>query len=327
MSEYAVPATGALILNEDNEIFLMKSPKWENKWLVPGGKVDKGESMEQTVRREVKEETGIELDEVEFLDAKDGGNPDDFERDTHFIFLNFVCRAEDPDVELGQREATDYAWIEPEEALRELDLNDSTADFIRNYLGKPKDRNNSRERLLSVMATKDRLKELSDLSSGEKTVDEILEQLRLSAQDKKHDIKLVLQELFFKLDEKESGKEDIERIYGQMEGLADEVEEGQKEVYEEKEVKDFVALFDLGVFYEVLADLGKAAEAENYRSYLEKALEVYEKAEETKGEGLEEDFTIHPHLHRFGTILEDFEEKREDSESMNYRERIEEKKQ
>lgn len=32
--EYAVPATGALVLNEDDEIFLMKSPKWDGKWLA-----------------------------------------------------------------------------------------------------------------------------------------------------------------------------------------------------------------------------------------------------------------------------------------------------
>ena len=43
--KYAVPATGALILNENDKIFLMKSPKWENQWLVPGGKVEKGDSM------------------------------------------------------------------------------------------------------------------------------------------------------------------------------------------------------------------------------------------------------------------------------------------
>lgn len=133
MSEYAVPATGALILNENDEIFLMKSPKWENQWLVPGGKVEEGDTMEETVRKEVKEETGLEVKDIEFLEVKDGGNPDDFSRETHFIFLNFVCRAENPDVELDQREATEYVWIDPHEALEQLDLNDSTADFIRNY--------------------------------------------------------------------------------------------------------------------------------------------------------------------------------------------------
>jgi nucleoside triphosphatase len=137
--EYAVPATGALILNEDDEIFLMKSPKWENQWLVPGGKVEKGDSMQETVRKEVKEETGLEVKDVELLNVKDGGNPDDFSRDTHFIFLNFTCRAENQEVELDQREAVDYTWIDPEEALRSnLDINEGTEVFIEEFLAAEK---------------------------------------------------------------------------------------------------------------------------------------------------------------------------------------------
>lgn len=133
--EYAVPATGALILNDNDEIFLMKSPKWENQWLVPGGKVEKGDSMKETVEKEIREETGLEVTNINFLEAKDGGNPDDFERDTHFIFLNFSCRAENQEVELDEREAVDYVWIAPEEALESnLEINDSTRDFIRKWL-------------------------------------------------------------------------------------------------------------------------------------------------------------------------------------------------
>lgn len=133
--EYAIPATGALILNENDEIFLMKSPKWDGQWLVPGGKVEKGDSMEETVRKEVLEETGLKVEDVELLNVKDGGNPDDFERDTHFIFLNFTCRAENQDVELDQREAIDYTWIKPQAALKsDLDINDSSLEFIKNFL-------------------------------------------------------------------------------------------------------------------------------------------------------------------------------------------------
>lgn len=132
--EYAVPATGALILNENDEIFLMKSPKWENQWLVPGGKVEKGDSMEKTVKKEVREETGLEVTDIEFLEAKDGGNPEDFERDTHFIFLNFVCKALNQEVVLDEREAVDYRWIDPQKALEgNLDINNSTRDFIRTW--------------------------------------------------------------------------------------------------------------------------------------------------------------------------------------------------
>jgi nucleoside triphosphatase len=132
--EYAVPATGALILNENDEIFLMKSPKWENQWLVPGGKVEKGDSMEKTVKKEVREETGLEVTDIEFLEAKDGGNPEDFERDNHFIFLNFVCKALNQEVVLDEREAVDYRWIDPQKALEgNLNINNSTRDFIRTW--------------------------------------------------------------------------------------------------------------------------------------------------------------------------------------------------
>lgn len=53
--EYAGPATDALILNENNEIFLMKRPKWLDQWLVPRGKVGKGDSMKKTLKKEVGE--------------------------------------------------------------------------------------------------------------------------------------------------------------------------------------------------------------------------------------------------------------------------------
>jgi len=133
--EYAVPATGALILNEEDDVFLMKSPKWEGQWLVPGGKIEKGDSMKETVRKEVREETGLEVENIELMNVKDGGNPEDFSRDTRFIFLNFVCRAEEQEVKLDQREAVDYTWIDPEYALKsDLNINNSTKDFIQNFL-------------------------------------------------------------------------------------------------------------------------------------------------------------------------------------------------
>ena len=134
IKEHAVPATGALILNQKDEIFLMKSPKWENQWLVPGGKVEKGDSMKETVRKEVREETNLEVKNIEMLEVKDGGNPDDFNRDTHFIFLNFVCEAKNTEVELDDREATDHKWTKPEKALDTLDMNTSTRDFIETFL-------------------------------------------------------------------------------------------------------------------------------------------------------------------------------------------------
>ena len=134
--EYPEPVTGALILNEEDQIFLMKSPKWDEKWLVPGGHVEKGEKIEECVKREVKEETGLKVDAVEFVTVLEG-MPESFERDTHFIFLNYSCRAENQEVELDQREAVEHTWITPEKALEsDLDINKSTRKFIEVFLEK-----------------------------------------------------------------------------------------------------------------------------------------------------------------------------------------------
>lgn len=133
MSEYPEPVTGALIFNPNNEIFLMKSPKWENQWIVPGGHVEKGETIEECVKREVKEETGLKVDKVKFLTILEG-QPEDFERDTHFIFLNYTCETKDTEVQLDQREGVEHTWITPEKAVKELKLNESTKTFVEEYI-------------------------------------------------------------------------------------------------------------------------------------------------------------------------------------------------
>ena len=128
MAEYPEPVTGAVIYSGD-KIFLMQSPKWDNQWLIPGGHVEKGETVEQCVKREVKEETGLNVSDLELITVSTGA-PDSFEREAEFIYLNYRCKAENTDVELDNREATDYTWIRPEKALEKLDLNDSTRELL-----------------------------------------------------------------------------------------------------------------------------------------------------------------------------------------------------
>ena len=55
---------GAFIQNTKGEIFLMRSPKWGGRLVVPGGHIEYGEQIEEAFRREVKEETN---DDVEML--------------------------------------------------------------------------------------------------------------------------------------------------------------------------------------------------------------------------------------------------------------------
>ncbi len=53
----------AIILYPDNKILLIKrsTPPFIGYWALPGGRVEAGETVEQTVVREVKEETGVNV--------------------------------------------------------------------------------------------------------------------------------------------------------------------------------------------------------------------------------------------------------------------------
>ena len=65
--KYPEPTVGALIFNSDGKIFLMKSHKWRDKYVIPGGRVELGERIEDALKREIKEETGLKIHDVEFI--------------------------------------------------------------------------------------------------------------------------------------------------------------------------------------------------------------------------------------------------------------------
>jgi 8-oxo-dGTP pyrophosphatase MutT (NUDIX family) len=54
-----------IVLNEENEILLQH--RSDGGWGLPGGIMELGESMEETARREVQEETGLVVGELELM--------------------------------------------------------------------------------------------------------------------------------------------------------------------------------------------------------------------------------------------------------------------
>jgi mutator protein MutT len=56
-----VPAASAVVVNEAGELLLQRRSD-NGQWALPGGTMDLGETLAQTVVREVKEETGIEVE-------------------------------------------------------------------------------------------------------------------------------------------------------------------------------------------------------------------------------------------------------------------------
>lgn len=109
---------GALIYDDHNRILLIKSPsKWKG-YGVPGGKPVPGESEIETIKREVKEETGIEIfNLVKAKEIKIAPSTDYVDSSISFYFKAYFARALKTNI-IPNAEIEEYAWFSIEEALK-----------------------------------------------------------------------------------------------------------------------------------------------------------------------------------------------------------------
>ena len=128
---YPLVTVGALIVGPSGRLLLIRTHKWRDRWGVPGGKVDLGETLLAAVHREVREETGLSLTDVVWAPTHEAVDHPQFHRPAHFVLLNFVARAASEDVTLND-EAQAHAWVTPEEALA-MDLNAPTLALVEHY--------------------------------------------------------------------------------------------------------------------------------------------------------------------------------------------------
>lgn len=128
---------GGVVVHSDGDILLARSPKWEDKYVIFGGHVHSGERLDDAMRREIKEEVGIEVAHVERLNFDEFVNDDGFERQAHMIFINYACfyGGGKDSVELNDEYSGEYIWVSPQKALEMRDdLGGGTEYVIREYL-------------------------------------------------------------------------------------------------------------------------------------------------------------------------------------------------
>ncbi|HHU81445.1 MAG TPA: NUDIX domain-containing protein [Firmicutes bacterium] len=126
--KYPELTVGAVIFNPDNKILLCKSHKWNDEYVIPGGHVELGEKMEEALKREILEETGLKICDLQLLGLKESIYSESFYEKKHFIFLDFLCKTDSYNVVLNE-EAEDYIWVGLEE-IEKYKLNSFTKSLL-----------------------------------------------------------------------------------------------------------------------------------------------------------------------------------------------------
>jgi molecular chaperone GrpE (heat shock protein) len=128
---------GAVIINKEGGIFLIRSPKWKDELTIPGGHVEWSEKIEDALKREIMEETGLKVENPRLLDAFEFINSAAYkDGQKHIVSLNYlVDLSEDSgDVQLDGREGMEYFWLTPEEILASEEIDESIKKDVGIYL-------------------------------------------------------------------------------------------------------------------------------------------------------------------------------------------------
>lgn len=130
--KYPEPTCGALIFNSKGQLFLMKSHKWKDKYTIPGGHIEVGEKMSDALKREVKEETGMDIRDIEFICFQEFILDEEFWKKRHFIFFDFACKTDSTDVKLNS-EGQEFIWTDAHDSMK-LSMDPYTKKAIEEYL-------------------------------------------------------------------------------------------------------------------------------------------------------------------------------------------------
>src|SRR5579863_6507431 len=110
---------GGVVIAEGRALLIRRGgPPLEGQWSIPGGMLEVGETLLEGVRRELLEETGVEVRVGELIEVFERINLDgDGKAKYHFVVLDYLCEAVRGDAVAGS-DVTDVAWARPEEFAR-----------------------------------------------------------------------------------------------------------------------------------------------------------------------------------------------------------------
>ena len=132
-------AVAAIIENEENEILMTIRAKEPQKGLLdlPGGFVDPGETADEALKREIKEELNLQIDEMDYLTSF----PNEYIFSGYSVYtldLAFVCKVKDMEKLEVKDDVAGYQFLSYDEIdLKKIGLK-SIRNIVKHYISKNK---------------------------------------------------------------------------------------------------------------------------------------------------------------------------------------------
>ena len=114
--DYIGVGVGAIIVNRTGQLFLaQRGPQAKNErglWEFPGGSVEFGERLTDALKREMREEYGVEIEIRDLLNVADHILPDEGQ---HWVSPSYVCVITSGEPQIKEPgKCTAIGWFEPE---------------------------------------------------------------------------------------------------------------------------------------------------------------------------------------------------------------------
>lgn len=130
--------TDALIVNNEGKLLFLKRNINDNLfpgvYCLPGGHLEKSLSEERNVKKEIKEETGLDVLECKFVAVKSINNG------KNKIYYFFCTLPFDYEIVLNEREHSNYVWMSLADIKNEPEENFilDTKKYLLDYILEPK---------------------------------------------------------------------------------------------------------------------------------------------------------------------------------------------